>query len=300
MRGCRPWRGRRLRSVPSPPGRRARRLCGSRSPARSPAGRPSAPASGRGRRAPGCSRTGSRSSRFETVDRRLGVGRARVGRVGGQQLELRDVARGEVVALGVELEDDAVAAVARAAAGRGRRASRLPPGADVEQAGGELGFGAGGGDVGDDRRRAEQREAAGGRRRQAVVGGAGLVGARGGGAGAAAGDRVEGGADRRVAGAGDDRLRGGAVEADLARREAPSRSPPCTGLPRAPPQVVVSASALEAAAPARRPSGSGRTRRSGALRKSASSAGLFWLRAWPSSMKKSEIGSPGYWVRVRL
>ena len=140
---------------------------------------------------PGCSRTGSRSSRLETVIGGLRVrGPASRAASAGSSSSFTRVAAGEAVALRVELEDDVAAAVAGAQQAAGDE-PLFAVGADVEQAGGELGVGAGGGEVGDHGRRAEQGEAGGGHG-EAVVGGAGLVGAGGGGAGAAAGDRVEG------------------------------------------------------------------------------------------------------------
>ena len=182
-------------------------------------------------------------------DRALAVRGARVGRVGGQQLELRHVALEELVGLGVELEDEPGAAGAgaqQAAGDQGLGAHRAPRRAGARRAPMSGGRRV---DVGDDRRRAEQREAA----------------CRGGGRGGswpprlwsapaavaqapAAGERVEFWPVARSPRGGGDRLRrrrsaGGSRPAPASFQVAAAYGPS-----EAPPHFVVSASALEAGA----------------------------------------------------
>ena len=288
------FRLRRLHLIFRPPG------CGSRAPVHSRAEGPSVP--GSWTRPP--RRAGlleDRQSQFEVgdVDRRLGVRGARVGRVGGQQLELRPRAPGRSGRPG----GGAGRPCRRRSPGRSRpraTSARCRPGETSRRRAASSDSPSGGGEVGDDRRGAEEREAG---RRERPAGGS---------------SRPRPGRRRRrwrrrlrrrsgrisvpIVGSpepGHDRLLGGAVEADLAGRRAPSRSAPCRGLRRR--------RRRWSSAPRR-----WRRRRAFALQVVvepgvlprqegfASSAALFWLRACPSSMKKSEIGSPGYWVRVRL
>ena len=166
---------------------------------------------------PGFSITGRVRLEVPHLHRLLVVGGPAVRGVVGQQLELGDVPRREVPAVRVELED------LLDEAGVGLRAPEatvdqglLAVGSYVEQPGGDLGVGVGELEVRDDGRGAHQRVAGAARGGQAIGGGAGLVGGRGLGAGAAARDRVEGGADRRIAGGRRDRLRRGRAVADLA------------------------------------------------------------------------------------
>ena len=230
-------------------------------------------------------------------DRGLQVGGAGVGRVGGEQLQLHGVAAGEAVALRVELEDDVVAAVAgrsspratsrslpsgRTSSRRAARAesvpvvarsaitvgepSRVKPGRRDREAV------VGGRRPGRRRRRWRRRRCRRSGRRRCRCSGRPRPARR-------SGPRRRRSGSRPARGTASRRLRRGPRRGRRRRSSAPQRARPGRR---------------------RRPSGSGRTRRSGARRKSASSAGLFWLRAWPSSIRKSEIGSPGYWARVRL